>query len=117
MKKQTLTQYGRLYEDPVALYCGYIGIILLLANKRLSKLHVSILAYAALNESLAKSVKLVIAQANETSEQVVSNAITKLRKMKYLEGCKVAKVFLPPSTESVSLNITLDVKKRLGAQA
>ena len=74
---------ARNYENKISFYEGYISVILSFASIKMTQLHISILAHAALFDKLDKEVKLMIAQRNETNEQVVANGISKLRKMKH----------------------------------
>jgi hypothetical protein len=74
----------RKYQDPIEVHKDYIDVLLRLAGYRLSDLHVNILAYSSVRKALTPETKKEIALKFATSTQVISNAITKLRKLKLL---------------------------------
>lgn len=74
----------RKYQDPIAVHKDYVDVLLRLAGYRLSDLHVTILAYSSVRKALTPETKKEIALKFNTSIQVISNAITKLRKLKLL---------------------------------
>lgn len=102
----------RNYEDSISYYEGYIAIVFAFAGIKMTQLHISILAHAALFESLDREVKTKIAQRNDTNEQVVANGISKLRKMSYLEGSKVVAKLNPPKDMPISLTLIMNVNQK-----
>jgi hypothetical protein len=76
---------ARKYEKGVELHQSYIDILLRVAGYRLSNLYTSILAYSSYYGTINKDIKDELAAKHETSTQVISNAITKLRKLSLLE--------------------------------
>ncbi len=110
---------ARNYEDKISFYEGYIAVILAFASIKMTQLHISILAHAALFDKLDKEVKLMIAERNQTNEQVVANGISKLRKMKHLEGSKVTPKLTPPKEIPFALTLIMNVNQeanRTGSQ-
>lgn len=101
----------RNFDDKITYYEGYIAVILALASIKMTQLHISILAHAALFERLDKEVKEQIAQRNETNLQVVANGISKLRKMKHLDGTKVTPKLTPPKETPFALTLILNVNQ------
>jgi hypothetical protein len=102
----------RNYEDSISYYEGYIAIVLAFAGIKMTQLFISVLAHAALFESLDREVKKKIAERNETNEQVVANGISKLRKTNYLEGSKVVAKLTPPKEMPVSLTLIMNVNQK-----
>lgn len=99
----------RNYGDKISYYEGYISVILAFASIKMSPLHISILAHAALFERLDKEIKGKIAKRNETNEQVVANGISKLRKLKHLDGNKVIPKLNPPKDTPLALTLIMNV--------
>lgn len=100
---------ARKYPSGVELQQAYIDILLRLAGYRLSDLYTSILAHSSFYGNLDKTTKELIANQHETSVQVVSNGITKLRKLGVLAGNKVNQKLLPGKTKEVSLTLILGI--------
>jgi hypothetical protein len=107
---------ARKYESGVEFHQAYIDIILRFAGYRLSDLYTSILAYSSYHGDLTKEVKDEIARKNNTSVQVISNGITRLRKLKVLEKNKVTPKILPPNTDEISLTLVLGIVKEKSKQ-
>jgi hypothetical protein len=110
---------ARNYADKISYYEGYIAVILAFASIKMTQLHISILAHAALFEKLDKEIKVMIALRNNTNEQVVANGISKLRKIGHLDGVKVTAKLNPPKELPFSLTLILNVNKetnRTGSQ-
>jgi len=101
----------RNYTDDISYYEGYIAVILAFASIKMTQLHISILAHAALFDRLDKEVKLKIAERNNTNEQVVANGISKLRKLKHLEGSKVTPKLTPPKDLPIALTLIMNVNQ------
>lgn len=76
---------ARKYESGVQLHQAYIDILLRLAGYRLSDLYTSILAHSSYHGTINKEIKDELAALNQTSTQVISNAITRLRKLGLLK--------------------------------
>jgi hypothetical protein len=74
----------RKYQDPIQIHKDYIDVLLRLAGYRLSDLAVTILAYSSFRKALTSETKKEIALKFNTSIQVISNSITKLRKQQLL---------------------------------
>jgi hypothetical protein len=85
LKQNQPMKVARKYEEGVKLHQAYIDVLLRLAGYRLSDLYTSILAHSSFYGTLDKVVKERIASEFGTSIQVISNGITKLRKMGILE--------------------------------
>ena len=110
---------ARNFQDKISYYEGYIAVILALAGIKMTQLHISILAYAALFDKLDKDIKLAIAERNETNQQVVANGISKLRKLGHLDGVKVTPKLNPPKETPFALTLILNVNQetnRTGSQ-
>ena len=101
----------RNYTDDISYYEGYIAVILAFASIKMTQLHISILAHAALFDKLDKEVKQKIAKRNNTNEQVVANGISKLRKLKHLEGSKVTPKLTPPKDLPIALTLIMNVNQ------
>lgn len=110
MRSSKSAKIARKYESGVEFQQAYIDIILRLAGYRLSDLYTSILAYVSYYEKLDKNVKQVLAEKNKTSIQVISNGVTKLRKLGVLEKNKVNKKLIPADKESINLVLILGVE-------
>lgn len=102
---------ARKYNTGVEFHQAYIDIILRFAGYRLSDLYTSILAHSSYYGDLTKEVKDELAKKNNTSVQVISNGITRLRKLKVLEKNKVNPKILPPKTDEISLTLVLGIVK------
>lgn len=105
---------ARRYEEGVKLHQAYIDVLLRLAGYRLSDLYTSILAHSSYYGTLDKEVKERIASEFSTSVQVISNGITRLRKMGILEKNTVNRRLCPTSKQDVTLTLILstgEIKK------
>lgn len=111
MRVQKVSKVARKYETGVEFHQAYIDILLRLAGYRLSDLYTSILAYSSYYGSLDKDVKKRVASDNNTSLQVISNGITKLRKLGVLTKNEVNPKLLPKDKEGISLTLVLGVEK------
>jgi hypothetical protein len=98
---------ARRYEEGVKLHQAYIDVLLRLAGYRLSDLYTSILAHSSYYGTLDKEVKERIAGEFNTSIQVISNGITRLRKMGILEKNIVNPRLCPTSKQGVTLTLVL----------
>ena len=98
---------ARKYEQGVELHQAYIDILLRLAGYRLSDLYTSILAHSSYYGTINKDIKKSLADKNETSTQVISNAITKLRKLGVLEKNIVNRRLVPQGKTKTVLTLEL----------
>ena len=101
---------ARKYQSWVDFQQAYIDIILRLAGYRLSDMYTSILAYVSYYGKLDKNVKQILAEKNNTSIQVISNGITKLRKLGVLEKNRVNQKLIPADKEAINLTLMLGVE-------
>lgn len=100
---------ARKYDKGVQLHQSYIDILLRLAGHRLSDLYTSILAHSSYYGTINKEIKDMIAVENETSSQVISNAITRLRKLGLLEKNIINKKLSPMNKDNASITLLLTV--------
>lgn len=98
----------RSYSDDISLLEGYIDVLLTLSGVKLSIPLISVLAYSIKHKKLDQRVKELIAQRHKSNIQVVSNNITKLRKMKLLEGQNTVKKLIP---KDLTLTIQLKLER------
>lgn len=98
---------AKRYEEGVKLHQSYIDVLLRLAGYRLSDLYTSILAHSSYYGGLDKLTKLKISETNDTSFQVVCNAITKLRKEGLLNKNSINPRLNPTSKDQINLTLTL----------
>ena len=110
MRVPKVSKVARKYETGVEFHQAYIDILLRLAGYRLSDLYTSILAYSSYYGSLNKEVKQQLAENNNTSVQVISNGITKLRKLGVLKKNEVNPKLMPKDKESIALTLILGVE-------
>lgn len=105
----------RKYPDPILIHKDYIDVLLRLAGYRLSDLSVTILAYSSYRKALTSETKKEIAEKFETSIQVISNTITKLRKQQLLLKNNLNPKLKPESGNQSGLTIyfTLDSKSKI----
>jgi hypothetical protein len=101
---------ARKYESGVQLHQAYIDILLRLAGHRLSDLYTSILAHSSYYGTINKEIKDSVALQNHTSTQVISNAITRLRKLGLLEKNVINKKLSPISRDNASITLFLGLK-------
>ena len=101
---------ARKYQSGVDFQQAYIDIILRLAGYRLSDMYTSILAYVSYYGKLDKNVKQILAEKNNTYIQVISNGITKLRKLGVLEKNRVNQKLIPADKEAINLTLMLGVE-------
>ena len=102
---------ARKYESGVQLHQAYIDILLRLAGHRLSDLYTSILAHSSYYGTINKEIKDSIAEKNQTSAQVISNAITRLRKLGLLEKNIINKKLSPIDRDNASITLLLSLKE------
>lgn len=102
---------ARKYESGVQLHQAYIDILLRLAGHRLSDLYTSILAHSSYYGTINKEIKDSVALQNQTSTQVISNAITRLRKLGLLEKNVINKKLSPISRDDASITLFLGLKE------
>jgi hypothetical protein len=95
----------RKYQDPIQPHKDYIDVLLRLAGYRLSDLHVSILAHSSARKALTPETKKEIAAKFNTTLQVISNAITKLRKLQLLLKNNVNPKLTPERDNGFALTI------------
>lgn len=107
LNKLTKMKVARKYEQGVELHQAYIDILLRLAGYRLSDLYTSILAHSSYYGTINKDIKKSLAEKNETSTQVISNAITKLRKLGVLEKNVVNRRLVPQGKTKTVLTLEL----------
>ena len=105
---------ARKYSSGVELQQAYIDILLRLAGYRLSDLYTSILAHSSYYGKLDKPTKELIAQQHNTSIQVVSNGITRLRKVGILNKNQVNKKLIPDKSKEISLTLILGIVDKVG---
>jgi len=105
----------RKYQDPIAIHKDYIDVLLRLAGYRLSDLSVTILAYSSYRKALTSETKKEIADKFDTSIQVISNSITKLRKQQLLLKNNINPKLKPENDIQSGLTIyfTLDDKTKI----
>ncbi len=102
----------RTYKDELTLIEGYITFLLALSGVKLPQPSVTVLSYAVKYKKLSIDIKRLIAERTKSDVQVVSNNITKLRKMKLLEGQLPNKKLIPPSIPTtVILNLNIEENK------
>jgi hypothetical protein len=101
----------RKYSDPIAIHKDYIDVLLRLAGYRLSELAVTILAYSSYRKALTADTKKEIAEKFETSTQVISNSITKLRKQQLLLRNNINPKLKPESDFNCGLTIYFTTPK------
>ena len=98
---------ARKYEEGVELHQSYIDILTRLAGYRLSDLQTSILAHSSYFGTINKTIKDDLASKNNTSTQVIANAITKLRKLGLLEKNVINKRLALSSRDNASITLLL----------
>ncbi len=105
----------RKYPDPIQIHKDYIDVLLRLAGYRLSDLSVSILAYSSYRKALTAETKKEIADKFNTSIQVISNTITKLRKQQLLLKNNINPKLKPENDNQSALTIyfTLESKTKI----
>lgn len=105
----------RKYSDPISSHKDYIDVLLRLAGYRLSDLSVTILAYSSYRKALTSETKKEIAEKFNTSTQVISNSITKLRKQQLLLKNNLNPKLKPESDSQSALTIyfTLEPKSKI----
>lgn len=105
----------RKYSDPIDSHKDYIDVLLRLAGYRLSDLSVTILAYSSYRKALTSDTKKEIAEKFNTSIQVISNSITKLRKQQLLLKNNLNPKLKPESDHQSGLTIyfTLEAKTKI----
>ena len=92
---------ARKYKESVELHQSYIDIVLRFAGYRLSDMYTSVLGYSSYYGTINKTIKDQLAEKNNTSSQVISNAITKLRKLGLLKkNVVIEKLRLPSNTKA-----------------
>ena len=102
----------RKYPDPIQIHKDYIDVLLRLAGYRLSDLSVTILAYSSYRKALTLETKKEIAGKFNTTIQVISNTITKLRKQQLLLKNNLNPKLKPENDTQTALTIyfTLEAK-------
>ena len=105
----------RKYPDPILIHKDNIDVLLRLAGYRLSDLSVTILAYSSYRKALTSETKREIAEKFNTSIQVISNTITKLRKQQLLFKNSLNPKLKPESDNQSGLTIyfTLEAKTKI----
>ena len=105
----------RKYPNPIIIHKDYIDVLLRIAGYRLSDLSVSILAYASYRKALTAETKKEIADKFDTSVQVISNTITKLRKQQLLLKNNINPKLKPESDTKAGLTIyfTLEAQTKI----
>lgn len=95
----------RKYSDSIQIHKDYIDVLLRLAGYRLSDMSVTILAYSSYRKALTSETKKEIAEKFNTSIQVISNTITKLRKQQLLLKNNLNPKLKPESDTQAGLTI------------
>lgn len=108
---------ARKYESGVQLHQAYIDILLRLAGHRLSDLYTSILAHSSYYGTINKEIKDQIAEINSTSTQVISNAITRLRKLGLLQKNVINAKLRPVDKDQATITLLLKTPKLVEVQA
>jgi len=105
----------RKYPDPILIHRDYIDVLLRLAGYRLSDLSVTILAYSSYRKALTSETKKENAEKFNTSIQVISNTITKLRKQQLLLKNNLNPKLKPENDNQSALTIyfTLEPKTKI----
>jgi|APGre2960657373_1045057.scaffolds.fasta_scaffold32080_3 hypothetical protein len=105
----------RKYPDPILIHKDYIDVLLRLAGYRLSDLSVTILAYSSYRKALTSDTKKEIAAKFNTTIQVISNTITKLRKQQLLLKNNLNPKLKPENDHQSALTIyfTLEPKTKI----
>lgn len=98
---------ARKYKETVELHQSYIDILLRFAGYRLSDLYTSVLGYSSYYGTINKDIKDQLAKKHDTSTQVISNAITKLRKLGLLERNVINKKLRIPSNDKATITFVL----------
>ena len=112
MFKTNPMKVARKYEEGVELHQSYIDILTRLAGYRLSDLYTSILGYSSYFGTINKEIKDELAVKNNTSSQVIANAITKLRKLGLLEKNVINKKLALVSKDNASITLLLSTNKQ-----
>lgn len=94
---------AKKYKNEVELHQAYIDILLRLAGQRASSLSTSILAHSSCYGKITKEMKTEIAEHNDTTIQVISNAISKLKK----EGLLIDNVLNPKLNPGKKMEIAI----------
>lgn len=102
---------ARKYQTGVQFHQAYIDIILRLAGYRLSDLYTSILAYSSFYGTLDKDIKARLAKEHNTSIQVISNGITRLRKINLLAKNTINRKLALQKNDEISLTLVLGIVK------
>jgi len=102
---------ARKYQTGVQFHQAYIDIILRLAGYRLSDLYTSILAYSSFYGTLDKDIKSKLAEEHNTSIQVISNGITRLRKINLLAKNTINRKLALQKNDEISLTLVLGIVK------
>jgi hypothetical protein len=100
---------ARKYQTGVQFHQAYIDIILRLAGYRLSDLYTSILAYSSFYGTLDKDIKSKLAKEHNTSIQVISNGITRLRKINLLAKNTINRKLALQKNDEISLTLVLGI--------
>lgn len=98
---------ARKYKENVELHQSYIDIVLRFAGYRLSDMYTSVLGYSSYYGTINKHIKDELAKKNNTSSQVISNAITKLRKLGLLNKNIVIEKLRLPSSGAATITFML----------
>ena len=106
----------RKYPDPIYIHKDYIDVLLRLAGYRLSDLSVTILAYSSYRKALTSETKKEIADKFNTSIQVISNTITKLRKQQLLLKNNINPKLKPENDTQAGLTIYFVLEAKADAK-
>ena len=108
---------ARKYKETVELHQSYIDILLRFAGYRLSDLYTSVLGYSSYYGTINKDIKDKLAKRHDTSTQVISNAITKLRKLGLLERNVVNSKLRIPNNKQATITLVLATENQLNTES
>lgn len=108
--KTNQLKVAKRYATDIEYHQTYIDILARLAGYRLSDMNINILAYLSYYGKLSKNIKEEIANKNNTSVQVISNGISRLRKLGLIIKSNVHPKLVPKDRETVELLLVLKVE-------
>jgi len=108
--KTNQSKVAKRYATGIEYHHAYIDILSRLAGYRLSDMNINILAYLSYYGRLTKNLKQEVASKNQTSVQVISNGISRLRKLGLIDKNNVHPKLVPKDKEKVELLLVLKVE-------